>query len=295
MANFAIFTDTSCDLNKKFRDENHIDYVKMMFSWTDKEGKLHEIAADLDWEVISAREFYDIIRSGIRIFTSQVTMQQYIDMIEPHFKKGEDVLYLACSSGLSASVKTAEMVYETELKDKYPNCRLVVVDTLRAGMAQGLIVMRAVELQKQGKSIDEIKEVIEQEKLQYKEIGIPETLSYLKRAGRVSAGAAFFGNMIKLKPILMFDDKGMNVAKEKAVGRKKAYARMAEIIKDDIVDPENQEIYLMNADCDKEDVEAFKSIILARVNVKNVIVESLGPVIGASSGPGTIIVNYKGK
>ena len=295
MSQFVIITDTSCDLNKKFRKENNIDYVKMMFSWTDKEGELHEIAADLDWETISAREFYDIIRSGIRIFTSQVTMQQYLEMVEPHFEKGEDVLYLACSSGLSASLKTAEMLYDTELKEKYPDRRLVVVDTLRAGMAQGLIVMRAVELQKEGKSIDEIKAVIETERLQYKEIGIPETLSYLKRAGRVSAGAAFFGNMVKLKPILMFDDKGMNVAKEKAIGRKKAYARMAEIIRDDIVDPENQEIYLMNADCEPEDVEAFKNIILARVNVKNIIVEPLGPVIGASSGPGTIIVNYKGK
>ena len=295
MSKFVIITDTSCDLNKKFRKENNIDYVKMMFSWTDKEGELHEIAADLDWETISAREFYDIIRSGIRIFTSQVTMQQYLEMVEPHFEKGEDVLYLACSSGLSASLKTAEMLYDTELKEKYPDRRLVVVDTLRAGMAQGLIVMRAVELQKEGKSIDEIKAVIEAERLQYKEIGIPETLSYLKRAGRVSAGAAFFGNMVKLKPILMFDDKGMNVAKEKAIGRKKAYARMAEIIRDDIVDPENQEIYLMNADCEPEDVEAFKNIILARVNVKNIIVEPLGPVIGASSGPGTIIVNYKGK
>ena len=295
MSKFVIITDTSCDLNKKFRKENNIDYVKMMFSWTDKEGELHEIAADLDWETISAREFYDIIRSGIRIFTSQVTMQQYLEMVEPHFEKGEDVLYLACSSGLSASLKTAEMLYDTELKEKYPDRRLVVVDTLRAGMAQGLIVMRAVELQKEGKSIDEIKAVIEAERLQYKEIGIPETLSYLKRAGRVSAGAAFFGNMVKLKPILMFDDKGMNVAKEKAIGRKKAYARMAEIIRDDVIDPENQEIYLMNADCEPEDVEAFKNIILARVNVKNIIVEPLGPVIGASSGPGTIIVNYKGK
>ena len=113
-----------------------------------------------------------------------------------HLKEGKDVLYLACSSGLSASLNTARMLAEGELKEKYPNNRVIVLDTLRAGMSLGMIVMRAQELKDEGKSLDEVAEIIEQEKLSYKEIGIPETLTYLRRAGRVSAGAAFFGKEV---------------------------------------------------------------------------------------------------
>ena len=249
----------------------------------------------MDWEVISAKDFYDTLRSGIRIYTAQTTVKDYLDVFVPHLEKGEDVLYLACSSGLSASINVAYMLADGELKERLPNNKVVVIDTLRAGMAQGLIVMRAVELQQEGKSIDEVAQTIEAEKLSYKEVGIPESLTYLKRAGRVNGPTALMGNLISLKPILVFDDKGVNHAIEKAIGRKKAYLRMAEIIRDDIVDPENQAIYLMSADCRPEDIEAFKQAVLKQVKVKDFIVEPLGPIIGASSGPGTIIINYRGK
>ena len=294
MGKYAIITDSASDLSKAYRDANHIDYAKTMYSYEEK-GELHELEADLDWESISCKDFYDVLRRGIRIFTSQVTAQNYLDVFLPHLENGEDILYVACSSGLSASLKAAQLLADTELKEKFPERKIIIVDTLRAGMAQGSIVMLAVDLMNQGKSIEENAEILEKEKRSYKEVGIPETLSYLKRAGRVSAGAAFMGNLISLKPILVFDEKGSNVAKERAYGKKKAFIRMAEMIKEDIVDPENQEIYLMNADCNLEDVEYFKNAILKQVQVKNIVVETLGPVIGASSGPGTIIVNYKGK
>lgn len=295
MAKFVIITDAASDLSKEYRYSHNVDYVKMNFSFTDETGQLKEYQTDLDWENISFKEFYDTLRKGTRIFTSQVSIKEYLDVFSPYLEKGLDILYVACSSGLSASINTAIMLADGQLKEDYPNNRVVVFDTLRAGMSQGSIVQLAVSLQKEGKSIDEIVEILEKEKRSYKEIGIPETLSYLKRAGRVSAGAAFFGNMVRLKPILVFDEKGSNIAVEKAVGRKAAYKRMAEMIKQDIVDPENQEIYLMHADCPKEDIEGFKSAVLKEIKVKNVVVEMLGPVIGASSGPGTIIVNYKGK
>ena len=294
MGKYAIVTDSACDLSKAYRDANKIDYAKTMYSYTEK-GEVHELAADLDWEGLSCKDFYDVLRRGIRIFTAQVTIQNYLDVFIPHLERGEDILYVACSSGLSASLKTAQMLAENELKEQFPDRKIIIVDSLRAGMAQGSIVMLAVDLMNQGKSIEENAELLEKEKRSYKEVGIPETLSYLKRAGRVSAGAAFFGNIISLKPILVFDEKGSNIAVEKAIGKKKAFNRMAEMIRDDIVDPENQEIYLMNADCNPNDVEYFKNAILEKVKVKNIAVETLGPVIGASSGPGTIIVNYKGK
>lgn len=295
MKKWAIVTDSCSDLSKDFRDKYNIDYVKMLINWTDEKGVSHEEIADLDWKTLSSKEFYDIIRRGIRIRTSQATMFNYLDIFEKHLENGEDVLYLACSSGLSASLNTAILLSENELREKYPNNRVIVLDSLRAGMSLGMIVMKAQELKDEGKSIDEVADYINKVKLTYKEIGIPETLTYLRRAGRVSAGAAFMGNMISLKPILVFNDLGINEAKEKAVGRKKAYARMAEMIKEDIVDPENQTIYLMHADAEEKDVQGFINAIKAKVTVKEIITQPLGPIIGASSGPGTLICNYIGK
>ena len=294
MAKYALVTDSSCDLSQEYRESKGIEYVKMLINWRDDKGE-HENICDIDWKVLSIKEFYGLIRSGIVIKTAMVTMDDYLNTFESHLKKGEDVIYLACSSGLSNSLNIARSVIQNELKEKYPDRKVVVVDTLRAGMAQGMIVMLAQELKEKGKSLEEVVEIVEKEKLHYKEVGIPETLSYLRRAGRVKAAAATFGNIIGLKPILMFNDEGLNEAKEKAIGKKKAFVKMAEILKEDIVDPKNQDIYMMHADCNKEDIKAFSDAINAQVKVKSIIVRPIGPVIGASSGPGTIIVNYKGK
>ena len=295
MNKYAIITDSASDLCKEYREANQVDYAKTMMSWKKEDGQDVETGASLDWDFISYKDFYNLLRSGTRVYTAQVTVQNYLDVFEPHLKKGEDILYVACSSGLSASLNIARMLVEGELKEKYPERKIVVFDSLRAGMAQGMLVMLAVDLKNQGKSLEENVEILEKEKRTYKEVGIPETLSYLKRAGRVTAGAAFFGNIISLKPILVFDDKGSNVAIEKAIGKKKAFNRMAEMIRDDIVDPENQEIFLLSGDCNEEDVEYFKNAVLNQVKVKAITVVPLGPVVGASSGPGTIIINYKGR
>ena len=294
MKKFAIVSDSSCDLSKEFREAHSIDYAKMMLSWNEN-GELKEIPASLDWEIVSSKEFHNVLRKGIRIYTALVTAEEFLNVFEPHLKKGEDVLYIACSSGLSATLNTARLLAENELKEKYPNQRVVVLDSMRAGMALGLIIMRAVELQEAGKSLDEVIEVIEKEKLQYKEVGIPDSLSYLRRAGRVSAAPAFFGNMMSLKPILVFDEKGSNIAVKKAIGRKAAFKEMANMIKEDIVDPENQDIYLMEADCEQISIDMFAKTVRDVVPVRNIIIQPLGPIIGASSGPGTIIINYKGK
>ena len=295
MNKYAIITDSASDLSKEYREANGVDYAKTMMSWKKEDGQEIETGASLDWDFISYKDFYNLLRGGTRIYTAQVTIQNYLDVFEAHLQKGEDVLYVACSSGLSASLNIARMLADGELKEKYPDRKVIVFDSLRAGMALGCQVMRAVDLKNEGKSLEETVEILEKEKTSYKEVGIPETLSYLKRAGRVTAGAAFFGNIISLKPILVFDDKGSNIAVEKAIGKKKAFNRMAEMIRDDIVDPENQEIFLLSGDCIEEDVNYFKQAVLNQVKVKAITVVPLGPVVGASSGPGTIIINYRGK
>lgn len=91
MSKYAIVSDSACDLSKAYREENHIDYAKTMYSYTE-DGQLHELGASLDWEGLSSKDFYNILRKGIRIFTAQVTIQNYLDVFVPHLEKGEDVL-----------------------------------------------------------------------------------------------------------------------------------------------------------------------------------------------------------
>ena len=295
MKKFGIVTDSACDLPSEYRREKGIDYATMMLNWTDKEGKDHETYADLDWEVIKSDEFYNILRSGIRIRTALVPFESYYNVFEKHLKEGRDVLYVACSSGLSASQNIAKGIATEELAKKYPNNRVVVVDTLRAGLAQGMLVMKAQELMEEGKTIDEVKAIIEEIRTEYWEVGFPDTLEYLKRAGRVTGPSAFFGNLFGIKPILVFNKDGMNVAKEKARGRKAALERLGELVKEYSENPENETLYLAHGDIPDSEIEILKAAVEKHVHFKEIVPMILGPIIGASSGPGTVICFFHGK
>ena len=289
MAKYQIFTDSSCDLSTDIREANNIAYF---YFGLVVDGK--EYPADLDWKAYSPEEFYGWLSAGKKVKTTQVSMEEVVNKVRPLFEQGIDVIYLGCSSALTGSMNLFELA-KTELMEEFPDRKMIGVDTLAAACTLGMMVVDAAKKQQEGLSIEELQQWVLDNRFFYNQFATVDTLTYLKAAGRIKGTAAFFGNIISLKPILVFDEKGSNVAVEKAIGKKKAFNRMAEMIRDDIVDPENQEIYLMNADCNPEDVEYFKNAILKEVNVKNIAVETLGPVIGASSGPGTIIVNYKGK
>ena len=163
MNKYAIVTDSASDLCKEYREANGVDYAQTMMSWKKEDGQNIETGASLDWDFISFKDFYNLLRGGTRVYTAQVTIQNYLDVFESHLKKGEDVLYVACSSGLSASLNIARMLVEGELKEKYPDRKVVVFDSLRAGMAQGMLVMLAVDLKNQGKTLEENVEILEKE------------------------------------------------------------------------------------------------------------------------------------
>lgn len=295
MAKFAIIGDSTCDLTTQMRKDRNIDYARMMVNWTDKNKKFHEIYASLDWEVVSVKEYYDILRDGNRIITSQVTEQEYDEVFGRHFEAGEDILYIACSSGLSASLKLAGRLWEQKYSKKYPERKLIIIDSLISCMGQGLMLLRAADLRDQGVSMEDIAKELEETKLCYNQIATVESLEYLKRAGRVKASAAFFGNIFGVKPILISDTAGINHAIEKAKGRRGSIIRCAELVKETVVKPEEQTCYVLHADAKQEDVDLMVSKIKEMVNFKEIVVMTLGPIIGASTGPGTFGVYYFGK
>ena len=281
MREFVILTDSTSDLTKELREQYGVDYVAMNYVIDGTEYK-----ASLDWENHGIKEYYDLMRSGTRIFTTQVPKNVYEEAFRAAVESGKDVLYISCSSALSASINVARLVAQ-ELKEAFPEAGIYCVDSLISSLGQGYLVMEASRKRASGMSAEETAAYIEGIKLCVNQCGTVASLEYLRRAGRVKASKAFFGNLFGVKPIIISDIKGQNYAYKKAKGILNARAAIA----DHIVEAANgvyEELFLTHADC-LEDIELLKEEILKKAPFKNVTVSTIGPIVGASVGPGTVI------
>ena len=294
MNKFVIFVDSTSDLTTQQRKDHNIEYARMLVNWTDKDKNFHETYADLDWTEMSPTEYYNIMRDGSVIMTSQVTEQEFDLKFIPFLEKGFDILYLSCSSGLSASGQLAARLYKEKYSKQFPNCKIRVVDTLISVMGQGSMALDAAAMRDAGKSLDEIADEIEKVRNTYNQTATVEDLTTLAKHGRVKAAKAFFGNLFGVKPILISDAKGNNFAVEKAKGRRNALLRVAAIVKERVIAPEKQICYVCEADAKPEDLELLVSQ-LKEIGFKEVVTQKLGPIISASCGPATIGVYYKGQ
>ena len=285
MNNYVIYSDSTSDLTRELREKYNISYCPMNVVIN---GKEH--VADLDWTEFSAQEFYNWMRDGVKVSTTLVPAHVYEANFKKELEAGNDILYIACSSKLSGSINVARFVAEELLKE-YPERKIIVVDSLRANLAQGALAITASELKEAGKTIEEVRDYLEANILKYSEIATVESLTYLKNAGRVKAGAAFFGNLLGVKPMVLADCVGNNYAFKKVKGRRAALLELINVMKEKIVDPQNQVIYLEHADS-TIDGEFVKQHIIDTFNPKDVYVTNIGPITGTSLGPGTIVVSY---
>jgi len=290
MKKFVIVTDSCSDLSYELRKQYNIEDLQMHIIY---DGK--DIPASLDWEHISVKDFYDLMRGGTRVTTSQVNGEEYIDFFENRVKEGYDILSISCSSALSSSYK-GSLVAREEILKKYPDAKIICVDALNACSGLGLIAITAAKLRDEGKTIEEVAEYIEANKLKVHQLCTADDLVYLKRAGRVSATSAFFGGILKIKPIIISDANGQNVAVEKVKGRKPSLKRLIEKFKEEYRENPYQAIIICHADC-PEDAEYLKSKVEEAIPNKSVeiITSIIGPTIGATVGPGTVAIYCYGE
>ncbi len=289
MAKFKIFIDSTGDLPKELRDKYDIDYCPMTVQ---VDGK--DVLASLDYDQgYSLKEFYDVMREGRRIFTSQVPAPTFVAKFTEALEAGLDILYIACSDKLSASVLTGEKVAE-DLRVKYPERKIVVFDSLIACLGQGLMAVYASNLRKEGKSLDEVHAWLNENKNKFNQFATVATLSYLKQAGRVSATSAFFGNIFGVKPILISDAIGQNFAIEKVKGTKASLLYIAKGIVEAADGLEGKEIYIGHAD-DLAAAEFVRAEILRLAPDAKTYIGPIGPIVGASTGPGTVACYVFGK
>jgi DegV family protein with EDD domain len=224
--------------------------------------------------------------------TTLVNPTDFYHFFTELLKQGKDILYIAFSSALSGTYQSATIAIDM-LKGEYPNQKIIAVDTLSASFGEGYLVYRAAFLRKEGKTIEEIASWIEENKLKLNHIFTVEDLGTLKRGGRLSSTAAIIGSLLRIKPILHVNNEGKLVALSKAVGRKKSLNDMIEVIKNQIVDPTTQTIFIGHGDA-LEDAQFVGNTLKKELKVKDVVYSFIGPVIGSHSGPGTIAVFFMG-
>jgi DegV family protein with EDD domain len=288
MKKVQVFTDSTSDIEKEYRDEVGLDYLKMVFTI---EGKNYD--ADLEWPEITPKAYYDMMRKGSRAVTGQVKPSDIEEKFKKAFEEGYDVLYIACSSRLSSSVNSAK-IYADEILAKYPGRKAVCYDSLRSNYAEGLMAFDVAKMANEGKTLDELVEYLDNNRLKYQVVATVESLEWLRKSGRVTATSAFFGNLFGVKPIIISDKNGNNYAFKKVKGRKTSLDELVSIIAERIENPEQSYLFIENADCEK-DAEYVKSEISKKINIKEIFISSIGPIVGSTVGPDSITVNFYGK
>lgn len=277
-----IITDSCADLTVAQLEKYGIDYAKMMTVC----GGVERVAA-LEWSPEEVHAHYETMRRGERITTAQVPIEEFERIFELYLAKGVDIVYVGCSSKQSGSVHTGEMVSKW-FEESYPERKIVCVDSLNASMGEGMLAIEAAKLAREGKSAEEIREVLLSMRKRVNQYVTVHSLDALARAGRLKSTSAFFGNLIGVKPILISDANGYQVAYKKVKGRGKSLSELVSLLKESIIAPEEQTLYLTHADCSPEEIERVVSLLKSEIPCKDVEIGYIGPIIGASIGPDAI-------
>ena len=280
MSEYVITINSTSDLPKEWVWEREIPVVPLNCTIG---GKTYRDMYDL-----SADEFYGMLRAGEMAVTSQPSPQAAIDMLEPILKEGKDILHLSFSSGLSGTYNSMCIAAE-ELQEKYPERKIVVIDTLCASLGEGLIDYKALELQKEGRSLEEVAQWVEENKLKICHFFMVEDLNHLQKGGRISKTAAVLGTMVQIKPIIYLDNEGKLQIIKKERGRKKALTHIVDMAVKQSEGWDNDIVMITHGDC-KEDAEFVARQVEKKMGVPNILINCIGTVIGSHTGPGVVAV-----
>jgi DegV family protein with EDD domain len=287
MSQFIIATDSCSDLPNRFVVENEIQIIPLTVDINGKNYKHYP-----DERELKIADFYQMMRDKKVAKTSLVNVGAFLEFFEPFLKEQKDVLYIGFSSALSGTLQSARTAAE-ELKESYPQGKIVIVDTLAASMGEGLLVNYAVELRKAGKSIDQVKNWLESNKLHLIHLFTVDDLGTLRRGGRLSDTKAIIGQILRVKPILHVSNEGKLVPIRKARGRQFSLDSMLELVDQKIEKPEGQTVFISHGDS-LDDAMYVGNKIKEKYPIKEVVYNHIGPIIGAHSGPGTIAVFFMG-
>ena len=287
MGEYVILTDSSADLTAELAAELGVEVIPLSFTMEDKTYFNYPDNRDID-----PADFYARLRGGAMATTAAVNVADYTEAMEPILKEGKDVLVLAFSSGLSATCHSAQIA-AGELMEQYPDRKVYVVDTLCASLGQGLLVWYAANLKKQGKTMEEVRDWTEEHKLNLCHWFTVDDLHFLKRGGRISSATAVLGTMLSIKPVMHVDNDGHLIKVGTARGRNASLKALVDHMEQTVLDLKGQSIFISHGDC-LADAQKVADDIRARFGVEDIVINYVGPVIGAHSGPGTVALFFMG-
>ena len=283
--NYQIITDSCCDFPMPMYESLGLSFVPLSVEFR---GETNDDKND-----DSLKEMYDGLRAGEAAKTSAVNPTRWSEAMEAALAAGKDVLVLAFSSGLSTTYQSA-VIAADELREKYPERTIYVVDTLCASLGQGLLVWYACKKRDEGMSLEELHTWAEENKFHLCHWFTVDDLMYLKRGGRISAATAVIGTMLKVKPVLHMDDEGHLINMFKVRGRKAALEAIADKLGELGKGYDNSTVFICHGDC-LEDARYVEKLVREKYGVKDVFINYTGAVIGSHSGPGTVSVFFMGE
>ena len=283
---YRVFTDSCSDLPEEYALERGLSVLPMRFhiggqDYLDDFGKS-----------MSCKEFYRRLREGETSTTAQINADEFVRAFAPVLESGEDLLYIAFSSALSGTYQSARLAAE-ELKARFPERTVSVVDSLCASMGEGLLVHYALDNRDKGLTLQENTAWLEENKGKLCHWFTVFDLNHLRRGGRVSAAAAFLGTMLSIKPVLHVYDEGRLVPVEKAKGRARSIRALLDHMKATVISPEEQVVFISHGDSEA-DAQGLADAIRKQWPVKDIKLHYIGPVVGSHSGPGTIALFFLG-
>ena len=282
MKEYVIVTDSSCDLPKQLADSWGVQTLSL-------EVNIDGVGKFLNHE-IEPRQFYEYLRDKRPVKTSAANMDAFCELFEKIAKEGKDIIYIGFSTGLSATYSAGKNAAE-DVMEKYPDCKILTVDSLCAALGQGLLVKYAVDKKNAGATIDELAEYVKETVPKLAHWFTVEDLFFLKRGGRVSAATAVMGTVLQIKPVMHVDNDGKLINVEKARGRDASIKAMFAKMKQSAIDPEKQTVYIGHGDC-YDDAKKLADMITAEFGITDILIDYVGPVIGAHSGPGTLALFF---
>ena len=284
---FKIVTDSCANLTDAQIEEYGVEILSLKYF-------VDDVAYDsyIKGEKIDYSDAYRILREKGKITTSLANRENCDKTILPVLEEGFDALILAFSSGLSGTCQNIVNAAE-DYREMFPERKIIVVDTLSASMGQGLLVHYAVKMKNEGKSMEEIAEWVENNKLKLCHVFTLDDLFFLKRGGRLSGTSAVVGSLMGIKPLMYVANDGKLYVTGKARGRKAAMNHLIESVGEKGVDIENQDVYIVHGDCEDE-AKIIGEEVKKRYGVKNIVYNCLDPVIVSHSGPGTLAIFFLG-
>lgn len=289
MAEFKIITDSTADLPEEYLKEHDIDCMNL---WYMIGGETYggETGKELPW-----KEFYALMRNGEMPTTAQVNPEEAKEQFKKSIEAGsKKILYLAFSSGLSGTYNSVRIAAE-EIMEEYPDCQIIVIDTLCASLGEGLLVYYAVKMQNEGKSFEEVAKWVEEHVQNFVHVFTVDDLNHLHRGGRVSKAVAIIGTLAGIKPVLHVDEEGHLVPQSNVRGRKKSLLKLVDNMEKQMgsYTGKNDIVFISHGDA-LEDAEFVRDEVKRRFGIEKFIINRVGPTIGAHSGPGTIALFFMG-